>query len=310
MPASVIVLMYHSVLDDPHDCADSIGIGNIHATYVFRKQMEFLARNYNPVSLEDIRLFLSGQTAMPRKSVALTFDDGYADNFEVAAPLLTRLGIPATFYLTVDSVRTGTLPWFCHLRHSFAKTKKKSWIDLLGRSWLLEDEAARAEAFCAACESLTQLSGDSQQQALRAVERNLDAEPLVRKKNLMMTWEQARRMCQDGHVLGSHSLTHPNMTYIADKDLNYELIESKREMEDELAMPVVHFSYPAASLTGSSTRRTLAATKQAGYLTAVTTTPGLVNNGDDPLALPRIGAPRDFEEFQWVLQSVPLVLSS
>ncbi len=306
----MIVLMYHSVLDDPQECADSIGIGNAHATNTFRKQMEFLARNYNPVTLGDIRSFLRGQKTMPRKSVAVTFDDGYADNFEVAAPVLARLGIAATFYLTVHSVETATLPWFCHLRHSFANTKRKSWVDWIGRSWSLDDEAARAEALAAAFEHVTQLSGDSQLEALRAVEQDLDAEPLVTKKNLMMTWEQARGMCQDGHVLGSHSLTHPNMTYLGDKDLNYELSESKHQMEQKLAIPVVHFSYPAASLSGGSTRRTLAATKQAGYQTAVTTTPGLVRDGDNPLALQRVGAPPGLDEFRWMLQSIPLKLSS
>jgi peptidoglycan/xylan/chitin deacetylase (PgdA/CDA1 family) len=122
----------------------------------------------------------------------------------------------------------------------------------------------------------------------------------------MMTWQQARRLWQEGHVVGSHGLTHPNMAHIADKDLNYELMESKRKMEDELAMPVVHLSYPAAALTVSWTEHTVAATVQAGYQTAVTTTQGLVSEGDNPLYLRRIGAPDDFDEFRWQLHYAPV----
>jgi hypothetical protein len=95
LPAA-IVFMYHSVLDDPEECADSVGLSSIHTTGSFRKQMEVLGRSYNPVTIEDIRLCLSGQKALPRNSVAVTFDDGYADNVEVAAPVLKRLGIPAS----------------------------------------------------------------------------------------------------------------------------------------------------------------------------------------------------------------------
>ncbi len=308
-PASVIVLMYHSVLDDPRECADSIGLSNIRATDTFRKQMEVLARNYNAVTVEAIRLFLSGQKTMPRKSVAVTFDDGYADNFEVAAPVLNRLGIPGSFYLTVESVETGRLPWFCHLRHAFATTKKKSWVDPTGRSWDLDDGLGRKAALSVASEHLTRLVGSAQQEALQAIERDMDAEPLAPKKRLMMTWEQARRLCQEGHVVGSHSLTHPNMAHIADDDLRRELAESKRRMEDELAMPVVHFSYPAAAVPGSWTEHTVAASKQAGYQTAVTITRGLVSRGDDPLSLRRVGAPDDFDEFRWQLQYASLIFS-
>jgi len=305
-PTAAIVLMYHSVLDDPRECADSIGVANINATDAFRKQMEMLARSYDAVTVEDIRLFVTGQKEMPRRLVAVTFDDGYADNAEVAAPVLNGLGIPASFYLTVESVNTGRAPWFCHLRHAFTSTRKRSWLDPTGRSWDLADGARREPALSVASEHLTRLVGSAQQEALQAIEMDLDVEPLAPKKQLMMTWEQAKRLHRAGHVVGSHSLTHPNMAYIADKDLNYEFEESKRKMERELAMPVVHFSYPAAALAVSWTEHTVAASEQVGYQTAVTTTSGVVSRGANPLALRRIGAPDDFGEFQWELQYAPL----
>jgi peptidoglycan/xylan/chitin deacetylase (PgdA/CDA1 family) len=305
-PKTAIILVYHSVLDDPRECADSIGVANIHSTDLFRKQMEVLARNYHPVTVEDILLFLTGKKTLPRKPVAVTFDDGYADNPEVAAPVLNRLGIPASFYLTVESVDTGRAPWFCHLRHAFTATRKKSWLDPTGRSRDLADAARREPALSVASEHLTRLVGSAQQEALQAIERHLDVEPLAPKKQLMMTWEQAKRLHRDGHVVGSHSLTHPNMAYIADRDLNHEFVESKRRMEAELAMPVVHFSYPAAALAVSWTEHTVAASGQVGYQTAVTTMSGVVSQGANPLALRRIGAPDDFDEFRWNLQYAPL----
>lgn len=304
-----IILMYHSVLDDPKEGADSIGVDSIHSTDIFRKEMEFIARHYTPVSMEDIRLFLNGQKPMPQNPVAVTFDDGYADNFEVAARVLNDVGMPGTFYLTVESVETGRLPWFCHLRHAFATTTKKTWQDPAGRSWDLRDQGHWTQAFFAGLEHVTQLVGDAQQEALRTIEHDLEAAPLITSKVGMMTWEHARGLCRHGHVVGSHGLTHPNMAYIADHDLQNELSESKRKLETELGLPAVHFSYPAAGLTVSWTERTVTATKGAGYQTAVTTSPGLVTKTARPLSLRRLGAPVDFNEFQWKLQYEACVLS-
>lgn len=295
--------MYHSVMDDPRECADSIGLCNIHSTATFLKQMEFLARNYHPVTVEDLRLFLSAQKVLTHKSVAVTFDDGYADNAEVVAGVLNRVGIPGSFYLSVESVDTGISPWFCHLRHAFATTRKRCWLDATGRSWELGDEAQRELAVSTACGHLTPLVGKAQAKALEAIERDLGTEPLVTRKRLMMTWEQARKLCQDGHAVGSHGLTHPNMAYLDDASLKHELTASKRKMENELAVPVVHFSYPAAGGDVSWTEHTVTATEQAGYQTAVTTTCGLVGEGDNPLSLRRIGTDcSDFDEFRWTIQ--------
>jgi len=299
---AAMVLMYHSVLDDPRECADSIGICNIHSTRTFRSQMEILARNYNPVTIEHVRLFLTGEKELPRRAVVITFDDGYADNAEVAAPILKRLGIPASFYATVASVENAAAPWFCRARHAFFKTRQASWTDPNGSTWRLANEPERESALQAASDYLTRFAGVAQQRALDLIERELDVEPLAAKKNLMFTWEQAKALCRAGHIVGSHGLTHPNMAHVGDGDLDYEMTESKRRMEKALGMEVPHFSYPAAALVTSWTERTVAATERAGYHTAVTTTIGLVRASARPLALHRFGAPDDLDEFRWTLQ--------
>ncbi len=298
----VVILMYHSVIDEPDRHASTIGVGITHSTDAFRKQMEIVSRNYNPITVEDVLSFLSGQKQLPPKPVAVTFDDGYLDNFEVASPLLKRLGITASFYITVDCVETGTPPWVARLRYVFAKTSKARWSDLAGQAHPLTDPVSRDSAFLAACEYCARMDGNARQQVVTNIEHDLDTQPLTSQDCPMMTWDQVGRLKQDGHLVGSHTMTHPNMAYVDSQQLDLELRESKRKLEQQLGAGVVHFAYPAPILEPHWTEQTVAVSQKVGYRAAMTSTSGLVRGGDDPLHLCRIPAKTQLDEFLWSLE--------
>src|SRR5207302_2203558 len=132
----VAILMYHSVMDEPAREEETLG-GIIHSTKVFRDQMELLARKYNPVSPDEILEFVGGEKQPPPWSVMVTFDDGYADNYEQAATVLRQVGIPAVFYIAVDCVEHAKLPWPSRLRFAFYTTSKLSWTEQNGTVWPL-----------------------------------------------------------------------------------------------------------------------------------------------------------------------------
>src|SRR5215469_7744134 len=156
--ASAAILMYHSVMPDPTAHADSLG-GIIHSESEFRAQMELLRRDYHPLSLEEVVGNLKTGKPSPKRSVVVTFDDGYTDNSEVAMPILNELGIPATFYVTVDCVERRKLPWPSLLRFAFRQTKLLAWTDSQGKSWPLDDADSRERAYLASCDTCCQLSG-------------------------------------------------------------------------------------------------------------------------------------------------------
>ena len=103
------ILMYHSVMEDIRCQNDLLG-GIIHSRAAFREQIELLARQYSPVSLDQVERFVLGQEELPDRAVVVTFDDGYADNCDIAVPLLNEAGVSAAFYVTVDCVEQGKLP--------------------------------------------------------------------------------------------------------------------------------------------------------------------------------------------------------
>ena len=299
----VVILRYHSVQDDPTRYSDSIGTGIIHATSIFTKQMEMVVRRFNRVTIDDILAFASGERPLPQRAVAVTFDDGFVDNYEIAAPILNRLGVRATFYITVNPVETGQPPWFCRLRCAFGTTRRLSWFDSAGnRIYKIADRPERKAAFLIASERCARKAGEAQEQILKTIEEELEIQPFSPRDRLMMTWDQVRALHSSGHIVGSHTLTHPNLACIGPEDLFKECAESKDKLEKELRVPVLHFSYPSPILQPHWTTRTVETTAKAGYRTAVTSTAGPIEKGQDPLFLHRVTVPSDLEQFRWVLE--------
>ena len=102
-----LILIYHRVAEDPVDpwrlCVSPAN---------FARQMEVLRKKgFNTVHVSDLADAVRARR-LSRKTVAVSFDDGYRDNFEQAAPVLERLGLPATFFVVTDWMGTDVVPWW------------------------------------------------------------------------------------------------------------------------------------------------------------------------------------------------------
>jgi peptidoglycan/xylan/chitin deacetylase (PgdA/CDA1 family) len=299
----VAVLRYHSILDERSRYANTIGSGIIHSTKTFRAHMEILAREYHPITMDDLLMFLTGQKDLHRRSVIVTFDDGYADNCEIAVPILDHYGITAAFYVGVNPVDTSAVPWFSRLRQAFSISRRETVFDLKEQRELpIKEPADRYAAFQSAAGHCACFIGSKQEIVVREIERHLEVVPLAGKDCPMMTWDQVREVRRHGHTVGSHTVTHPNMAHVSAEDLQHELVESKSKLEQMLGEPILHFSYPSPILEPHYTAETILACAQAGYLTAMTCTPGGVRAGQDPLAIPRIHSDCDEIQFRWNLE--------
>jgi peptidoglycan/xylan/chitin deacetylase (PgdA/CDA1 family) len=264
--------------------------------------MELLARRYHPLSLDQVHRFVQGEGELPARAVVVTFDDGYADNHEMAAPVLDEFEVPATFYVTVECVERCRLPWPARLRFVFRTTKRESWADSSGRVWPLSNGVERERAFLFSCDECCKLAGTLQERYVSLLEANLDSQVPVQSGALMMNYDQVRGLARQGHVVGSHTMTHPNMAHVGLQDARHEMTESKQLLERQLSVPVVHFSYPCPALSPHWTEQTVAASREAGYKTAVTTDGGLARKGDDLLQLKRLRPTKTVEGLRWNLE--------
>ncbi len=116
-----LVICYHCIKDEawPHLRPTKIAD--------FEKQMQYLSKAYNPISLERMAQHIQNGTSLPSKAIAVTFDDGYQDNYENAYPILKKYNIPATFFLTTGFIGTGEIPVWDKEYYTAEKALMLSW---------------------------------------------------------------------------------------------------------------------------------------------------------------------------------------
>ncbi|MBN2292956.1 MAG: polysaccharide deacetylase family protein [Pirellulales bacterium] len=301
---SVAILKYHSVQDHLGTKAEVIGRGIVQSATVFSEQMEILAKHFNPVSLDDVSDFLLDRRTPPRRAIAITFDDGFRDNFEIAAPILEKFGLRATFYITAGCVESGLSPWFCRLRQAFLTSKVQKWTDPVnGQSWSLLNHTDWKTAGRNVTLALARLAGEAQESLLQTIEHGLESQPLDSKDRLMMNWDEMKSLRQRGHLIGSHTISHPNLAHISLDDAMVELCRSKEILEKHLGEEIIHFSYPSPILQPHWTEQTRAMTSKIGYRTAVTCASGAASRKNHPLSLPRVITATDHTDFVWNIES-------
>ncbi len=303
-PTSAVLLVYHSVERDGGPLMRLIGSGITHSDRAFERQMQTIARHFTPVTLDQVQQFLRGEGELPRRAVAVTFDDGFRDNYEVAAPILARYGIPAVFYLTVGCLDRGPAPWFCRLRHAFQVAPNRPWTDpWAGCQWDLGQADSRAKARLTALERCGTLAGEAQARLVAAIEQGLEIAAEPELDHLMLDWDQVRALQRAGHTVGSHTMTHPNVAYVSAADAREELLRSKQILEQQLGTAIKHFSYPHPVLSPNWNAQTRVLTAELGYETAAICEADATRAGQDPLVIPRVPAPMDLDDFRWALEA-------
>ncbi len=304
-PAGVVVLRYHSILENPDTLNRLIGPGIVHSADAFESHMRLLAKSFTPVTMDDILSFAAGDTKIPTRAVAVTFDDGFADNAEVAAPIMDTYKIKGAFYVTTGSISPQQLPWFFRVRRAFHVTQERVWTSPLdGTAFGLDDPIQRRQAFLQASRHCAVQNLSDQHTWINILEEQLAIEKTDSDLSHMMTADQIRKLYNNGHIVGSHTVSHPNVAHIQEKDVCIEIETSKNVLEKIVDNPIVHFSYPSPILQPHYNITTTDILKQFGYKTAVTCTHGVFSQADNPLLCKRIVVPESSEDLKWAIESV------
>lgn len=285
------ILAYHKVSPEAHPFFEAVD------PLVFEQQILFLKRCYKVMDLEEL-VERSRRGEVPERAVAITFDDGYRDNYEHAFPILKRHGLPATIFLVTGVIGTGEVIWHDRIFDSFRfATRKRARLrhtDL--PELILETVEAQHQSLKLVLDKAKGLHGEGRLRFVEEVERAL--QPAACQPQRMLNWEQVREMRDAGIAFGSHSVTHPVLSRIPRAELVKELRESKRVLSDHLGAPIRAFAYPNGK-TRDYNHEVKMVLKECGYTCAATCEWGFNPVFSDPYALKR-GLPwhREIELFR------------
>jgi len=276
----LLILTYHRVL--PAD--DPLRPGEMTEA-AFDRHAAVLRRWFNVLPLaEGWRRTLEG--SLPRRAVALTFDDGYADNAELALPVLKRHGLTATFFIATGFLDGGRM-WNDTIIETLRLARAPLDLrDLDGGLLETDTQEARVRAVPAVIRSWKHLPPHERQ---RRVDALLERARLQPPADLMMRSEQVKELARAGMEIGAHTVTHPILRSISDSEAAEEMSRSRTALESLSGAPVRTFAYPNGRLGDDYDARHADIARRTGFELAVSTNAGTARRSSDAYQLPRFG---------------------
>lgn len=276
--AGTLVLLYHRVAQLEHD-----PYGFAVRPDRFAEQCEILRQHYDVVPLRDANA--------SRLEVAITFDDGYADN-RAAAAILAAADLPATFFITIGRIGERREVWWDRLEQLVMRCAPAGGyldLDVAGKHFWADvrSPSARARAHMALYWRLRRMRPTVIESLLDRLEGQLAIRTVERDTHRWMTREELRELAgTTGIDVGAHTLTHPVLTAVSASDQWEEIDGGRQQLEHVVGKPIRLFSYPYGGYDAFD-EATHQLVRDAGYTSACTTTGGLASVTDDPFQIPR-----------------------
>ena len=228
---------------------------------------------------------------LPARAACITFDDGYADNQTVAAAILKRHGLCATFFVATGFLDGGRM-WNDTITETVRCTRRSALIlhgpqlNKLG-SLAVEHTADRRNSLRLLIRTIKYMQPADRQAAISELMAAADVDEAGLPNNLMMTADQVRALRAAGMQVGAHTVNHPILARLSETEARWEISEGKQFLEDLLQEPVSLFAYPNGRPGEDYTARDVALVRDIGFAAAVSTAPGAAGPVTDLYQIPR-----------------------
>ena len=251
----------------------------------FEQLMRFVASTYRVMHLgQAVTCLIEGR--LPRRPLVITFDDGYADNAEIALPILTRYGLTATFFVSTGFLNGGRM-WNDSVIECIRASNQCN-LDLadfgLGRC-SLSGYAERRMTINGLLQHIKYLSLAQRETAIALLQKLTGVAQLPSK--LMMSSDQVRALHRAGMEIGAHTVRHPILAALSTAESESEIRASKSCLESIIHAPVDVFAYPNGKPGKDYDGRHVELVRRLGFRGAVSTAVGVARPGNDLFQLPR-----------------------
>jgi peptidoglycan/xylan/chitin deacetylase (PgdA/CDA1 family) len=279
--AKLSILIFHRVLPEQ----DTIFPGEMFARR-FDDVCRSLSNWFNVLPLDRaITHLVAG--SLPPRAACITFDDGYADNLNVAVPILRRHGLEATFFVATGFLDGGRM-WNDSIIESIRQcanpTVDVESLDLGLRELATRTNLEKQLAIAALIDKIKYRKTDDR---LQIVDRLARLTQVALPSYLMMTSEEVKAIRRAGMQIGAHTISHPILTRSTDEEAAREIAGGKTMLENLIQEPVNMFAYPNGKPERDYAVKHVQMVREAGFLAAVSTAPGVSISATDLFQLPR-----------------------
>ena len=296
--AWIAVLCYHRIVAKPSDNQGLYGVEQGLPAATFEAQMRFMRSHFMPISAAQVPEYQS----RPGCYFAVTFDDGYADNFTVAAPILRQLGLSATFFVnhpTPSPDNTVPLFWWEQLAQMLRNTTlPQLFIDTLFPEWIdqqlcpvnlpLGTDRSKLQSFQHISYALMRTPARELPQRLSTLSQALQIDCAQLRRELpLMDVQQLRQLQQQGFDIGGHTASHVHLGLANADERQVEIVDATQRLNASLEKPMLCFAYPYGQANHYNAEAR-ADVIRSGYQAAFTTSKRLITPRDETFTLPRI----------------------
>jgi len=278
----VVVLLYHRVTTlstDPQLLAVS--------PENFLAHLRFLKNNFTLTGFEE------DWDRVKKPALAITFDDGYADNVREALPILEDVGVPATFFVSTGLIGTQKLFWWDELEHLFFKGDNFPERFVLTdnsfeRVWPTATAVERQVLFEEILPLLRETEPQRREDWLEQLRRWAQLrEAAVAEIHRLLTEEELRQLAGSRWAtIGAHTVTHSRLSCLGREEQQQEIVGSKTHLESMLGKEVSVFSYPFGT-KDDYTDESVDLCREAGFVKAAATFPAQAHRWTDQYQIPR-----------------------
>jgi peptidoglycan/xylan/chitin deacetylase (PgdA/CDA1 family) len=244
---------------------------------------------------------------LPRRAVAVTFDDGYADNYHYAKPILEKAGVPATVFAVSSSVSAQTEFWWDAIERALLghKGSLTLQLDLAGvsRTWVLSgdpgdfpdwtvldpfDPTPRHTAYREIMPLVKPLTPSERSTVLTCIQNQTGVGTDPTDHRRPMTERELRSLVENGLIdVGAHTVSHPQLSGLTMEEQSVQISASRRDLETLLSRQVTTFAYPYGTKL-DYTEQSVDLVRHAGFTLACSNFPGQVlNRRVDAFEVPR-----------------------
>lgn len=291
------ILMYHAVIEDPLYIHDWCFLDSD----TFRTQLRYLKTHFNVIRLsegiEEIKKYNK-----KRPLAAVTFDDGFQNNYDIAFPILREENIPATIFLTTNLIDTDDILWFCKLNQVLAKTQKLRF-NWNGKVLNLKSPINKAKASSFIQAKLKETPHPRLLNEIRKIIVQLNDNPdyqiNLKSPYRMLSSAAILKMAKSNLIdFGAHTHNHAILRYISSKDKKKEIEKSLDLIEQLTGNHCKFFSYPNGRKQDYDDE-CIKILKSNRVKAAFTTIPGPNNSATSSMNMRRYGIAGNIDKFRF-----------